>query len=280
MVLCDKQQFSQTLLWAVLNNFRRLKTFEAMTPPNFCNFRKIAKQLFIVLFVINQLIVFHYLWVSYVNDSPLNFIQSIARDATTTTKLPTTTKSPPPTPAPRFKMLYDEVKPKNESIKHVLFFNGCFGKPFWRLGKENSTAEDLKLASCPHTNCIFTHKKDYLQNIHDYDAIIFNVWYGDSDLPKTRTPSQHYILAANEWVLKISFSSYYFHFRFPQGAMSSWPKFRQGIKHFQLNNDLSTSFRHCLVLWWSYRLRNWSGCRARHLCAVAESRRTFWRLKY
>lgn len=208
-----------------------------MRLQNLCELKKHASKAFIVLFTVNQLIVLHLIWKSYLSYEPstsekalmvnseinvtefvLNATElqmttstkepfstaktlvttSTELPLTTSTKLslPTTTTVLPKT-TPRYTMIYDENS-KNDSKIYVLFYNGCFGLPFWSLGKETLAEDDLKAANCPHTNCVLTHKHDLLKNIHDYNAVIFNVWYPGNTLPLTRSPRQHYIMAANE----------------------------------------------------------------------------------
>lgn len=169
--------------------------------------RSLASKAFLVLFVINQIIVVHLIWKQFLDYVPLtSSVMVVVHNETTTEsvipttaekEISTTTESLTSTTTRRYTMVSEEQS-KNDSQIYILFFNGCFGLPFWGLGKETLLEDDLKSVNCPHTNCVFTHKPDLIKNIHDFDAVIFNVWYPDSTVPLTRTSRQHYIFAANE----------------------------------------------------------------------------------
>lgn len=185
--------------------------------------RKCISRIFILLIIVNQIIVINLVWhkvEDYVARERLSeltvssseqtksansnsettknsLVTSTNLPLTTSTNLSSITSANLPVPAPRYTMIFDG-KPKNSNKFYVLFGNVCLNLFSWSLGKEMLAEDDLKLASCPHTNCVFTHKRDFLENVHDFDAILFNVWCSNLDLPLTRTPRQHYILTANE----------------------------------------------------------------------------------
>jgi hypothetical protein len=84
----------------------------------------------------------------------------------------------------------DYKKEKNLTTKYILFWTDFCGFQWWGLGGENITSE----------NCIFTHKKDYFEHPHQYDAVIFHgaaVWK-PTDVPKTRSPHQLYFMYTHE----------------------------------------------------------------------------------
>jgi hypothetical protein len=195
-------------------------TLELISKMRFGNFlqpRSLASKAFLVLFVINQIVVLNVIFKKFTIYAKTNqneqtaFVETLANDkvesallntttelATTTTTDSITTKTDSSTTTtPRYTMVNDR-EPRNDSKIYILFFNGCFNLPYWSLGKETLDESDLKSVNCPHTNCVLTHKYGLLENIHDYDAIIFNVWYPNDTLPLTRSPHQQYIMAANE----------------------------------------------------------------------------------
>jgi hypothetical protein len=93
-----------------------------------------------------------------------------------------------------------ELAKRNDSFIYLLFFNKFqIYDDSWGLGKETSSPEDLAKVNCPHTNCIFTSKKDLLPNVHDFDVVFLTVWWQQvMDVPKTRHPKQFYVLGINE----------------------------------------------------------------------------------
>lgn len=101
-----------------------------------------------------------------------------------------------PVAAEQRNRLLENEKGIDDGRKYVYFVDHL---PFWRLEKDVLDEEDMKEANCPHTNCVFTNKNDILTlKLHNYDAIVFNVWYKDSEMPANRTPRQHYIFATTE----------------------------------------------------------------------------------
>lgn len=83
----------------------------------------------------------------------------------------------------------------NNSKKVILFWNKFFESRYWMMPNETNGEEYLKSIQCPVTNCIFTHDKNFLDQSHLYDAIVFHsaeVWW-NLDLPATRSPHQLYV---------------------------------------------------------------------------------------
>jgi hypothetical protein len=113
-----------------------------------------------------------------------------------------TSTSNPPTEFPlRYTLVGDSERSKrNESLIYFLLFNKFQGfDANWGMKTDTSSREDLMNVSCPHTNCIFTSKKDLLPHVHDFDGVFITAWWQDNlELPETRHPSQHYVLCNNE----------------------------------------------------------------------------------
>lgn len=96
--------------------------------------------------------------------------------------------------------IYDYKIDSGKSVKHVLFWTTFFSEKFWSMKNETYGEDYLKSINCPKTNCIFTHKKDFLDQPHEYDAIFF---HGVEDwsfntLPPTRSLHQLYIMVSKE----------------------------------------------------------------------------------
>lgn len=152
-----------------------------MLKKNVHQFKKIISNALVLLLVASQILVLNLAWhklMNYVEKRQMIAINS-------------------PETSPRYGTIFDE-KPTNSRNIHVLFGNACLNLFSWSLGKEMLGEDDLKTASCLFTNCVFTRDRNFLENVHDFDAILFNVWCSNLDLPLTRTPRQHYIMAANE----------------------------------------------------------------------------------
>lgn len=95
-----------------------------------------------------------------------------------------------------------KIKVYNQTVKHILFWTNFYHIPLWDMKKETYDQEDLKSVNCPVTNCILTHKKDYLSDVEDYDALIFHIGseahFQGSSAPSKRNPGQIYIVALKE----------------------------------------------------------------------------------
>ena len=108
---------------------------------------------------------------------------------------------------PRMKLLnYTIINYENVGdTKHILFFTQFWYHHNWGLSNETVTKDSPELKDCPYKNCIFTNKRNYLKETHEYDAIIFHQtissWYNKSLMVpiKTRSPHQLYIIATQEW---------------------------------------------------------------------------------
>lgn len=91
-----------------------------------------------------------------------------------------------------------------QETKHILFWTDFYGKPYWDMKNETYGKKELESIHCPVTNCIITHKKDYLKNVSDYAALIFHAGmtghFDNSMLPKIRNPRQLFIMATKEYI--------------------------------------------------------------------------------
>jgi Fucosyltransferase, N-terminal len=92
----------------------------------------------------------------------------------------------------------------NSDTKHILFFTKFWYHLNWGLSSETITKDSPELKGCRFQNCIFTNKRNFLNQTHEYDALIFHQsigsWYNKSTIEpiKTRSPHQLYILATQE----------------------------------------------------------------------------------
>lgn len=105
-------------------------------------------------------------------------------------------------PSNRYRMLntYMKQSGNKSATKFILFYNNYFEDPFWRMNRETCDAAFLKRLKCPRTNCVFTSNRNLLQNVEEYDAIVFHAaesWFHDK-VPERRSPHQVYIMASKE----------------------------------------------------------------------------------
>ena len=108
---------------------------------------------------------------------------------------------PPPLKILNYTIVnYENVR----DTKHILFFTQFWYHRNWGLSNETVTKDSPELKDCAYKNCIFTNKRKYLEETHEYDAIIFHQtmssWYNKSLMVpiKTRSPHQLYIVATQE----------------------------------------------------------------------------------
>ena len=103
----------------------------------------------------------------------------------------------------RLKMNFDSppIKHVNDT-KFILFWSRFYNMPTWGVPLESYGEDYLKSLNCSYTNCILTHKHDFLNNILDYDAVIIHgceQFNGQLvDIPEVRSPHQLYIHANHE----------------------------------------------------------------------------------
>jgi len=90
----------------------------------------------------------------------------------------------------------------NSSIKYILFWTPFWHFYYWNMGAEILEEKYLKSIDCPVTNCIFSHKRDFLPKTTDYDAVIFHMGLYNhtdiDDMPEARRDDQLYIVANEE----------------------------------------------------------------------------------
>jgi hypothetical protein len=96
-----------------------------------------------------------------------------------------------------YTMVYD-VPPKKNSTIYMLFWGNFIRESAWGHAEETIDREFLERAGCPVTDCILTHKVDYLPNLYEYDAVMINVYNRNLTVPPIRSPHQLYIMSANE----------------------------------------------------------------------------------
>lgn len=88
--------------------------------------------------------------------------------------------------------------------KHILFFTTLWSQMNWWMSSDTINKDSKELKSCAVNNCVFTSNRNYLKNIHEYDALFFHLsqrfWtINDSLKPiTTRSPSQLYVFATQE----------------------------------------------------------------------------------
>lgn len=99
----------------------------------------------------------------------------------------------------RYKLV-DTFHHEVDGEKIILFWNNFFNYNYWQMPNETNYEGYLKALNCPVTNCVLTHKKDFLNSSHLYDAIVFHgaESWGLHGPPKIRSPHQFYVLAALE----------------------------------------------------------------------------------
>lgn len=100
----------------------------------------------------------------------------------------------------RYRLLQLESNLPQRDVKVILFWTKFFNNPTWYMGKETFNEADLESLGCPISNCVFTHKKDYLDFPNHYDAIIFHSaenWF-QSNIPSMRSSHQLYIMSSLE----------------------------------------------------------------------------------
>jgi hypothetical protein len=96
-----------------------------------------------------------------------------------------------------FTMVYG-VPESTSSTIHMLFWNTYILGSAWGHAEQTIDQEFLNNSKCPETDCILTHKIDYLPSILDYDAVMINAFNINMTVPKLRSPHQLYIMSANE----------------------------------------------------------------------------------
>lgn len=94
--------------------------------------------------------------------------------------------------------MIDGSKMKNNSTVHVLFWGDFIGNSPWGHAEETIDQNYLSERHCPETDCILTHKVNYLENVFEFDAVIINVFNKELTVPKLRSTHQLYIMSANE----------------------------------------------------------------------------------
>ena len=79
----------------------------------------------------------------------------------------------------------------NNKLKTILMWNLAYGTKEYDIGFGQ---EPFYKYNCPETRCYSTQNRTYLQNVDDFDAILFHQRSFDfNDLPEKRKPHQRYI---------------------------------------------------------------------------------------
>lgn len=100
----------------------------------------------------------------------------------------------------RYRLVQPKKHQNLNDKKVILFWTKFFNIPNWNMPNVTNDESYLKSLNCPVTNCIFTHDKNYFDETHMYDAIVFHgaeSWLL-LDLPETRNPNQLYVAAMLE----------------------------------------------------------------------------------
>jgi hypothetical protein len=138
----------------------------------------------------------------------LNYLAKVTEKRVEISPRTTTTTVPPPPPVMysenmtsvgghNYTMVYD-VPPKKNSTIYMLFWGHYIIESGWGHFEETIDREFLEKAGCPVTDCILTHKIDYLPNLYEYDAVMINAFNYNLTVPPVRSPHQLYIMSANE----------------------------------------------------------------------------------
>lgn len=88
---------------------------------------------------------------------------------------------------------------KEDGIIYILQWTPSKTIPFPSMGQGNEAFYDKK---CYYQNCFVTNDSSYLEDIRDFEAILFNIVELHTDLelklPSTRSPHQKYVLVSQE----------------------------------------------------------------------------------
>jgi Fucosyltransferase, N-terminal len=110
--------------------------------------------------------------------------------------------------------MVDYEKHTNETTKTVLFFTKKWSEKLWGLSADKIDKDSPELKNCPVNNCVMVFDRNYLKEIHEFDALVFHetesCWYDSRDFEpiKTRSPHQLYIVAAQEY-FNLSFPKHF-----------------------------------------------------------------------
>ena len=92
------------------------------------------------------------------------------------------------------KLCVDSIRHKDtpsNKLKTILMWNEAYGTKEYDIGFGREPFFKYK---CPETRCYSTSNRSYLQNVDDFDAILFHQRSFDfKDLPQKRKPHQRYI---------------------------------------------------------------------------------------
>lgn len=83
--------------------------------------------------------------------------------------------------------------------KNILFWTEFFQHHTWYSKQDGNVGkEDLESVNCPVTNCYFTHEKGHLNNVTEFDAIMFHGPEFIPQIPQHVNLDQLYIFVSLE----------------------------------------------------------------------------------
>jgi hypothetical protein len=90
-------------------------------------------------------------------------------------------------------------KVPEKPLKYILQWTAPQNVPFVYMGQGQ---EGFKSRNCPHTNCIVTANRDFLEDVTKFDVIAFSgpevIRIPNAYLPRHRSPKQKYVFASIE----------------------------------------------------------------------------------
>jgi hypothetical protein len=190
-----------------------------MRSRNFFSFNKCFSKLFILLFVVNQFIVFYMIWDQFVIKETLKLEEvSTSTSENVTSAIPETKTTEIPTTPGRYTMIHEENR-RITGPYQILLATDTNKTPRWGLGKAFISSDDFKSVDCLYTNCeaSATTWSNKAFSVLDFDAVVFNTHYIglikyifvcfpfmlsrlflDIGMPKLRSTRQQYIMCGNE----------------------------------------------------------------------------------
>lgn len=103
---------------------------------------------------------------------------------------------------------YVNARPKNKSLYYILLATKLHA-PFLDIPLEQKSFVDRK---CAHQNCFFTENSNYLDDVTDYDVVLFNpvgIRRNEINKPENRSNNQKYVFYSLEASANYPFTSEY-----------------------------------------------------------------------
>ncbi|XP_070499670.1 alpha-(1,3)-fucosyltransferase C-like [Chironomus tepperi] len=86
-----------------------------------------------------------------------------------------------------------------KNVTNILFWIKYWNDPSWYIGGDEEGEQMLQSIGCPTKKCFFTHNRNYLPNITDFDAILFHgAEYLHDSVPHERSQHQLYVYTVLE----------------------------------------------------------------------------------